>query len=123
MNEQNTQQIVQLLPEEYQGMAMTAFGIAMGAITLYFTIISPLIQKSAANKALLQSKADNLSLTNALALSQDDLNKMVNDTFSRADVLMINAKITELEVKLPFADDDGKIALQSQIDELRASLV
>jgi hypothetical protein len=123
MNEQNTQQIVQLLPEEYQGMAMTAFGIAMGAITLYFTIISPLIQKSAANKALLQSKADNLSLTNALALSQDDLNKMVNDTFSRADKLMINAKITELEVKLPFADDVGKIALQSQIDELRASLV
>jgi hypothetical protein len=48
---------------------------------------------------------------------------MINDTFSKADVLMINAKITELEVKLPFADDVGKIALQSQIDELRASLV
>jgi hypothetical protein len=121
--DENANTIIQLLPEEYQGMAMTAFGIAMGAITLYFTVISPLIQKSTANKALLQAKADNLSLTNALALSQEDLNKMINDTFSKADVLMINAKITELEVKLPFADDVGKIALQSQIDELRASLV
>ena len=122
MNE-NTNQVIQLLPEEYQGMAMTAFGIAMGAITLYFTVISPLIQRSTANKALLQAKADNLSLTNALAMSQEDLNTMVNDTFSKADVLMINAKITELKVKLPFADEDGKIELQAQIDTLKASLV
>jgi hypothetical protein len=121
--DENANTIIQLLPEEYQGMAMTAFGIAMGAITLYFTVISPLIQKSTASKALLQAKADNLSLTNALAMSQDDLNTMINDTFSNADKLMIKAKITELEIKLPFADDDGKIALQVRIDELKASLV
>jgi hypothetical protein len=48
---------------------------------------------------------------------------MINDTFSKADRLLIESKITELKVKLPFADDDGKIELQVQIDKLVASLV
>jgi len=119
----NVNQVVQFLPEEYQGYVTTAIVIAMGAIALYNIIIKPLIAISSNAKALLMSKAENISLKDTLNMNQAELNTMVNDTFSKADKLMINAKITELKVKLPFATEEGKIELQARINELETSLV
>jgi hypothetical protein len=123
MNE-NVEQVVQFLPEEYQGMVTTAIIAAMGAIALYYTVIKPLIAISANAKGLIAEKLNTKTITDNLDASNGDLNDLINNTFSRADILMINAKITELKIKLPYAiDEEHKAMLQAEIDTLKASLV
>jgi hypothetical protein len=111
------------LPPEYAKYVTIAISAAMGAIALYNLIIKPMMAAGASAKALLASKAENSSLKDTLNMNQEELEKMINDTFSKADRLLIESKITELKVKIPFADDDGKIELQVQIDKLVESLV
>ena len=118
----SVQQIIQLLPPEYAKTATTAFVIAMGAISLYFTLIKPIMSAVSGTKALLQAKQENADLKNALNMSQEEMEQMVNGTFSEADKLIIKAKITELKTKLPFVDDENKALLQAQIDELQSAL-
>jgi len=118
----SVQQIIQLLPPEYAKTATTAFVIAMGAISLYFTLIRPIMSAVSGTKALLQAKQENADLKNALNMSQEEMEQMVNGTFSEADKLIIKAKITELKTKLPFVDDENKALLQAQIDELQSAL-
>lgn len=117
------QPVIQLLSPEYQGYVTTAIAVAMGAIALYFTVIKPLLTIGANAKALLASKMENTELKDAAIMSREEMEEMINGTFSKADTLMIESKIVELKVKLPFADEQGKILLEAEILKLEASLV
>jgi len=114
---------IELLSPEYQGYAIWLLGMVASAYTLYTLVIKPLMAASAKTKELLQSRAENDSLKEAMTMTQQEMETMINGTFSKADILMIESKIVELKVKLPFADEAGKTLLLTEIAKLEASLV
>jgi hypothetical protein len=126
MNETVNQVVYQVVPEEYQGMAMTVIAIVGGAITLYFMLIQPMMNKSRTNSLLGEVQKENADLKAFIASNptREEFEEMINQKMSATDKMVINSQILQLEGKLAFAKtDEDRAKLQTQIDEMKASLV
>ena len=132
-----TQQIIQLLPEEYQALVGIAITVAMGAVGLYFTMILPIMNKVKSTRELLASQKENADLKSnyekLISLNQQDmeakllamesrLNTQTNVSLSVADIFNLKKSIVELELKLAFADDDEIPQIQALINEAKSTL-
>jgi hypothetical protein len=126
MNENINQIVYQVVPEEYQGLAMTIIGLVGGAITLYFLLIQPLMNKSRTNTMLGEVQKENADLKAFIASNptREEFEEMINQKMSATDKMVINSQILQLEGKLAFAQtDEARAKLQLQIDVMKASLV
>ena len=122
MNEETVQQAVTFFPEEYQGAITAIIGAAFIAWGFYNIAIKPLMAKSTTNKLLISANERIEKLENMLVTNGEKLNVMVNETLSVADKANISKNIIDLEMKLPFADDEKKIIIQAEIDRQKALL-
>jgi hypothetical protein len=122
MNEETLQPVIQFFPEEYQGMITAVVVAAFGAWGFYNIAIKPLMAKSTTNKMLLSAKERITQLENMLVKNGENLNVMVNETLSIADKANVSKNIIDLEMKLPFADDEMKLTIQAEIDRQKALL-
>jgi hypothetical protein len=122
MNEETVQQAVTFFPEEYQGAITAIIGAAFIAWGFYNIAIKPLMAKSSTNKLLISATERITQLENLLVKNGEKLNVMVNETLSIADKANVSKNIIDLEMKLPFADDEMKITIQAEIDRQKALL-
>lgn len=122
MNEQTLQPVIQAFPEEYQGMVTAVVVGAFGAWGFYNIAIKPLMAKSTTNKMLISANERITQLETMLVTNGEKLNVMVNETLSVADKANVSKNIIDLEMKLPFADDEMKIIIQAEIDRQKALL-
>ena len=122
MNEETIQPVIQFFPEEYQGAITAIVGAAFVFWGFYNLAIKPLMAKSSTNKLLISAKERITQLENMLVKNGENLNVMVNETLSIADKANVSKNIIDLEMKLPFANEEMKIIIQTEIDRQKALL-
>lgn len=104
------QPIIQLLPEEYQGMAMTFLGIITGVLSLYFLLIAPIMAKK-------QTNAINENM-----ITEEQIGLIVQQKVNQSNITYLKAKIVEFQLKLPFATDETRPLLEAEILRLEEEL-
>jgi hypothetical protein len=108
------QPVIQLLPEEYQGLAVTCIALATAGILLYTLFIAPIMNKMGMNKQT-QAIADN-SLTEAqIATMLDEKLAVIQKEADKKELI-------ELKVRLAFASEDNKPMMLQRIAELESRL-
>jgi hypothetical protein len=125
-NVEQVQQIVTMFSPENAEQIAFFFKLALGAFTLYFTVLQPFINWVSSKKERLALKDENSSLKEQLAeimaKDRDDFNEMINKTLSVADIATIRKNIIDLEFKLIVADDETKLIIQAELDRQKALL-
>jgi hypothetical protein len=122
MNEETIQPVIQFFPEEYQGMITAIVAAAFGAWGFYTLVIKPMMAKNTTSKLLISANDRILKLEEMLVKSNENLKVIVNETLSVADKANISKNILELELKLPYLNDEDKINVQAEIDRQKELL-
>jgi hypothetical protein len=122
MNEETIQPVIQFFPEEYQGMITAIVAAAFGAWGFYTLVIKPLMAKNTTSKLLISANERILKLEDMLVKSNENLEVIVNETLSVADKANISKNILELELKLPYLNDEDKLNVQAEIDRQKELL-
>jgi hypothetical protein len=78
--------------------------------------------KNTTSKLLISANERILKLEDMLVKSNENLEVIVNETLSVADKANISKNILELELKLPYLNDEDKLNVQAEIDRQRELL-
>jgi hypothetical protein len=114
MNEETVQPIIQFLPEEYQGMAITFVGIITACIALYTLIIAPIMNKIGANKAV--------DAINNSMLSEQQIGDIVNQGIEKERISRIKSELVKWKFKLPYSTDETRPMIEAEIIRLEEEL-
>ena len=115
MNEETVQPIIQLLPEEYQGLAMTLLGIITACIFLSTIVIAPIMKKIGANKT-----AD--AITNGI-VSETQIGDIVNNALATERISRIKSELVKWKFKLPYSTDETRTMIEAEIIRLEEELI
>mgnify|MGYP000397816627 CR=1 FL=1 len=117
MNETVNQVVYQVVPEEYQGLAMTIVAIVGGAITIYFMFIQPLMNKSRTSTLLGEVQAENASLKEFIASNptREEFEEMIN-------ALARNSGVTEEDMWRKL-NDSNSLTRIAEPEEIASAVV
>jgi hypothetical protein len=125
-NVEQVQQVFTMFAPEYAEQIALFVKLALGAITLYFTILQPFINWVSSKKERALLKDENVSLkeqlASILAKDRDAFDEMINKTLSVADKATIRKNIIDLEFKLNVATIEQKLIIQAELDRQKELL-
>jgi hypothetical protein len=114
MNEETVQPIIQLLPEEYQGIAITFFGIIAACVFLYTMVIAPLMKKSGDTK-MTDAISENM-------LSETQVGDIVNKAILGERKARAISDLANWKFKLAYATDETRPTIEAEITRLEEEL-